>query len=165
MIQGHAYNTFPKMGDSWIPDDIFDMEPLIRNFFENTSTVQVTVFNAGSKFCCLCQYAERIFKVLLFTPQVFCQSTMVNFGQRQSYLELSVFAAQSSHSCNNHISVIWCFVVGCKENRDASCNPVIDWECIGNGRTSGNCLPYLKYHFGCRKSLKSNRIFLLMNYV
>ena len=39
--QGHAYNTFPKMGDNWIPDDIFSMEPFIRNFFENTSTVQV----------------------------------------------------------------------------------------------------------------------------
>ncbi|XP_022142800.1 cytochrome c oxidase assembly protein COX15 [Momordica charantia] len=38
---GHAYNTFPKMGDSWIPDDIFDMKPLSRNFFENTSTVQL----------------------------------------------------------------------------------------------------------------------------
>lgn len=41
-LQGHAYNTFPKMGDTWIPDDIFDMKPLIRNFFENTSTVQVS---------------------------------------------------------------------------------------------------------------------------
>ncbi|XP_073099662.1 heme A synthase COX15 isoform X2 [Elaeis guineensis] len=39
---GHAYNSFPKMGDSWIPDDIFSMEPLIRNFFENTSTVQIS---------------------------------------------------------------------------------------------------------------------------
>ncbi|XP_072977115.1 heme A synthase COX15 [Typha angustifolia] len=38
---GHAYNTFPKMGDSWIPDDIFSMQPLLRNFFENTSTVQL----------------------------------------------------------------------------------------------------------------------------
>ncbi|XP_044472837.1 cytochrome c oxidase assembly protein COX15 [Mangifera indica] len=38
---GHAYNTFPKMGDTWIPDDVFDMKPLIRNFFENTSTVQL----------------------------------------------------------------------------------------------------------------------------
>ncbi|TXG46635.1 hypothetical protein EZV62_027868 [Acer yangbiense] len=37
---GRAYNTFPKMGDTWILDDIFDMKPLIRNFFENTSTVQ-----------------------------------------------------------------------------------------------------------------------------
>ncbi|KAJ7963494.1 Cytochrome c oxidase assembly protein cox15 [Quillaja saponaria] len=38
---GHAFNTFPKMGDTWIPDDIFDMKPLVRNFFENTSTVQL----------------------------------------------------------------------------------------------------------------------------
>ncbi|XP_062025106.1 cytochrome c oxidase assembly protein COX15-like [Rosa rugosa] len=38
---GHAYNTFPKMGDRWIPEDVFDMKPLIRNFFENTSTVQL----------------------------------------------------------------------------------------------------------------------------
>ncbi|KAG0473600.1 hypothetical protein HPP92_014937 [Vanilla planifolia] len=38
---GHAYNTFPKMGDSWIPDDVFSMTPLYRNFFENTSTVQL----------------------------------------------------------------------------------------------------------------------------
>ncbi|KAK7275480.1 hypothetical protein RIF29_16599 [Crotalaria pallida] len=38
---GHAFNTFPKMGDAWIPDDIFEMKPLIRNFFENTSTVQL----------------------------------------------------------------------------------------------------------------------------
>ncbi|KAK9986745.1 hypothetical protein SO802_031696 [Lithocarpus litseifolius] len=39
--EGHAYNTFPKMGDTWIPEDVLDMKPLIRNFFENTSTVQV----------------------------------------------------------------------------------------------------------------------------
>ncbi|XP_042444659.1 cytochrome c oxidase assembly protein COX15-like isoform X2 [Zingiber officinale] len=38
---GHAYNTFPKMGDTWIPEDIFSMDPLIRNFFENTATVQL----------------------------------------------------------------------------------------------------------------------------
>ncbi|GAB4828450.1 Cytochrome c oxidase assembly protein cox15 [Ancistrocladus abbreviatus] len=38
---GRAYNTFPKMGDNWIPDDIFSMKPLVRNFFENTSTVQL----------------------------------------------------------------------------------------------------------------------------
>jgi hypothetical protein len=29
------------MGDTWIPEDILEMKPLIRNFFENTSTVQV----------------------------------------------------------------------------------------------------------------------------
>lgn len=40
-FQGRAYNTFPKMGNTWIPEDVFEMKPLIRNFFENTSTVQV----------------------------------------------------------------------------------------------------------------------------
>ena len=43
ICQGHAYNTFPKMGDTWIPEDVLDMKPLIRNFFENTSTVQVLI--------------------------------------------------------------------------------------------------------------------------
>ncbi|KAK9077403.1 hypothetical protein SSX86_005740 [Deinandra increscens subsp. villosa] len=38
---GHAFNTFPKMGDSWIPEDVLSLKPLIRNFFENTATVQL----------------------------------------------------------------------------------------------------------------------------
>ncbi|XP_031493055.1 cytochrome c oxidase assembly protein COX15 [Nymphaea colorata] len=37
---GRAYNTFPKMGDTWVPDDIFELKPIFRNFFENTSMVQ-----------------------------------------------------------------------------------------------------------------------------
>ncbi|CAI9091358.1 OLC1v1026369C2 [Oldenlandia corymbosa var. corymbosa] len=38
---GRAFNTFPKMGDTWIPEDTLSMKPLFRNFFENTSTVQL----------------------------------------------------------------------------------------------------------------------------
>ncbi|KAL6554726.1 Cytochrome c oxidase assembly protein cox15 [Orobanche hederae] len=38
---GRSFNTFPKMGDTWIPEDVFTMKPLIRNFFENTATVQL----------------------------------------------------------------------------------------------------------------------------
>eukprot|EP00899_Mesostigma_viride_P005990 jgi/Mesvir1/15392/Mv06579-RA.1 len=37
---GHAYNTFPKMGDEWVPEGILEMTPVFRNFFENTATVQ-----------------------------------------------------------------------------------------------------------------------------
>ncbi|KAJ7563917.1 hypothetical protein O6H91_03G130200 [Diphasiastrum complanatum] len=37
---GHAFNTFPKMGDHWIPEGILHVQPSIRNFFENTATVQ-----------------------------------------------------------------------------------------------------------------------------
>lgn len=37
---GHAFNTFPKMGDNWIPEELLALQPLARNFFENTATVQ-----------------------------------------------------------------------------------------------------------------------------
>ena len=37
---GRAYNTFPMMGDEWIPLEIADMLPAWRNLFENTATVQ-----------------------------------------------------------------------------------------------------------------------------
>ncbi|TMW64186.1 hypothetical protein Poli38472_012808 [Pythium oligandrum] len=38
---GFAYNTFPKMGDDWIPDGLFEMEPWYKNFFENVPLVQL----------------------------------------------------------------------------------------------------------------------------
>ncbi|CAM6127386.1 unnamed protein product [Calypogeia fissa] len=37
---GHAYNSFPNMGDTWIPEGILEMKPMIKNFFENTAIVQ-----------------------------------------------------------------------------------------------------------------------------
>ena len=37
---GRAFNTWPMMGDEWIPSEILDIQPVWRNFFENTATVQ-----------------------------------------------------------------------------------------------------------------------------
>jgi cytochrome c oxidase assembly protein subunit 15 len=37
---GLVYNTFPMMGNYWIPPGLFALEPLWRNFFENVATVQ-----------------------------------------------------------------------------------------------------------------------------
>ncbi|MCP4042160.1 MAG: heme A synthase, partial [Gammaproteobacteria bacterium] len=37
---GFAYNTFPLMGDSWIPQGIMALEPAWKNLFENVATVQ-----------------------------------------------------------------------------------------------------------------------------
>lgn len=37
---GLVYNSFPKMGGSWIPDDILSFTPKITNFTENPTTVQ-----------------------------------------------------------------------------------------------------------------------------
>jgi heme a synthase len=37
---GKIFNTFPMMGDYWIPPGLFSMRPFWLNFFENTTTVQ-----------------------------------------------------------------------------------------------------------------------------
>ncbi|KAM8860012.1 heme A synthase COX15 [Spinachia spinachia] len=37
---GLVYNSFPKMGDRWIPDDLLAFSPALKNVFENPTTVQ-----------------------------------------------------------------------------------------------------------------------------
>ncbi|EEZ97849.1 heme A synthase COX15 [Tribolium castaneum] len=37
---GLVYNSFPKMADKWIPDDILALMPAMSNFTENPTTVQ-----------------------------------------------------------------------------------------------------------------------------
>jgi cytochrome c oxidase assembly protein subunit 15 len=37
---GKIYNTFPMMGEHWIPPGVLALEPFWRNFFENMATVQ-----------------------------------------------------------------------------------------------------------------------------
>jgi len=39
---GFIYNTFPLMGDTFLPKDLFVFDPWIRNFFENVVTIQFT---------------------------------------------------------------------------------------------------------------------------
>jgi cytochrome c oxidase assembly protein subunit 15 len=38
---GKIYNTFPLMGDSWLPPGTMALQPFWRNFFDNTTTVQL----------------------------------------------------------------------------------------------------------------------------
>lgn len=37
---GFIYNTFPKMGEVWLPDQMLALSPWWKNFFENTVTIQ-----------------------------------------------------------------------------------------------------------------------------
>lgn len=37
---GHAYNTFPKMNDHWIPPEAFVLTPFYKNIFEDPTTIQ-----------------------------------------------------------------------------------------------------------------------------
>jgi len=49
MDAGLIYNTFPKMADKWIPDDMFAMSPIWKNFTENPTMIQ---FNHRILVCC-----------------------------------------------------------------------------------------------------------------
>jgi cytochrome c oxidase assembly protein subunit 15 len=40
MKAGLIYNTFPLMGERWVPEDAFAFNPLISNFYQNPATVQ-----------------------------------------------------------------------------------------------------------------------------
>ncbi len=37
---GYAYNTFPKMGEQWVPMGLYGLEPAWRSAFEDVTTVQ-----------------------------------------------------------------------------------------------------------------------------
>ncbi len=39
---GFIYNTFPLMGETFLPKGLFVLDPWIRNFFENVVTIQFT---------------------------------------------------------------------------------------------------------------------------
>ncbi|RKP22133.1 COX15-CtaA-domain-containing protein [Rozella allomycis CSF55] len=38
---GLVYNSFPKMGDFWVPPEVLYLEPKWKNIFENSATVQL----------------------------------------------------------------------------------------------------------------------------
>ena len=55
---GLVFNSFPKMGDQWIPEDWLQLSPKVKNFFENTSTVQFDhriLVHGTIKLYCTCQ--------------------------------------------------------------------------------------------------------------
>lgn len=50
---GLVYNSFPKMADKWIPDDILALSPKISNITENPTTVQFDHRVLGTTTLCL----------------------------------------------------------------------------------------------------------------
>ena len=62
---GLTYNSWPKMANRWIPDDLFVMSPRWKNFFENPTTTQFNHRHLVSKVGGGGGYNERIYCSLL----------------------------------------------------------------------------------------------------
>jgi cytochrome c oxidase assembly protein subunit 15 len=65
---GKIYNTFPKMGEYWMPPDLLTLEPTWKNFFENIATVQFDhrIF-AITTFALIVAYSVKLRKMKLPT--------------------------------------------------------------------------------------------------
>lgn len=72
---GLVYNSFPKMGERWIPDDLLAFSPILKNIFENPTTVQFDhriLVSAVFLLCLCCFLVAFCSQVVLFGPW-FCQ--------------------------------------------------------------------------------------------
>lgn len=72
---GLVYNSFPKMGERWVPDDLLAFSPTLKNFFENPTTVQFdhrilvchTIHRENLKSACL---PHKMLSVLFFPGNI-----------------------------------------------------------------------------------------------
>jgi cytochrome c oxidase assembly protein subunit 15 len=77
---GKIFNTFPMMGEHWLPPGAFSLQPLWRNFFDNATTAQfdhrvlalttfvvIVVFWKKARSAELPQHTHRAVNVMLHT--------------------------------------------------------------------------------------------------
>ena len=69
---GRAFNTWPKMDDDWIPEELYELEPFSRNLTEHTATVQFhhRVLASCTAATAIALSAWGLLRAALVTPQV-----------------------------------------------------------------------------------------------
>lgn len=72
---GLVYNSFPKMGERWIPDDLLAFTPMLRNIFENPTTVQFDhrILVSAVFLICLDRFLVASCSQAVFFGLWFCQ--------------------------------------------------------------------------------------------
>eukprot|EP00127_Corallochytrium_limacisporum_P006318 Clim_evm29s225 gene=Clim_evmTU29s225 len=66
---GLLYNSFPKMADCWVPDDILAMNPTWKNFTENPTTVQFDHRVLGITTFAACVAMTAVSRTATLTPR------------------------------------------------------------------------------------------------
>ncbi len=87
---GKVYNTFPMMGDYWIPPGMFALDPAWRNLFENVATVQFDHrILAISTFAAIVVYWAKIRKTDLPTRIARITNALLHTATLQIVLGIS----------------------------------------------------------------------------
>ncbi|XP_065175433.1 heme A synthase COX15-like [Sycon ciliatum] len=66
---GLVYNSFPKMADRWVPEEVLAMKPRWKNFFENAATVQLDHRILGSTTATCAVGAWALARTVALPPQ------------------------------------------------------------------------------------------------
>ncbi|KAJ9576533.1 hypothetical protein L9F63_025574, partial [Diploptera punctata] len=74
---GLVYNSFPKMADRWIPDDIMAYSPKISNVTENPTTVQFNHRILGTTTLCLISGMWVLSRRMKLPPRAYTAATAV----------------------------------------------------------------------------------------
>ncbi|KAJ9583855.1 hypothetical protein L9F63_021800, partial [Diploptera punctata] len=72
---GLVYNSFPKMADRWIPDDIMAYSPKISNVTENPTTVQFNHRILGTTTLCLISGMWVLSRRMKLPPRAYTAAT------------------------------------------------------------------------------------------
>ncbi|XP_018328270.1 cytochrome c oxidase assembly protein COX15 homolog [Agrilus planipennis] len=68
---GLVYNSFPKMGDKWIPEEVLALKPKASNFTENPVTVQLEHRLLGTTTLCLISGLWLMSRRLILPPRAY----------------------------------------------------------------------------------------------
>jgi cytochrome c oxidase assembly protein subunit 15 len=77
MEAGLVYNSWPKMADRWIPEDLLRVSPMWKNFIENSTTVQFDHRWLGQLTFALASGTWLYSRRLPLTPQLRLASNLV----------------------------------------------------------------------------------------
>ena len=77
---GQIWNTWPKMGEEWIPEQVYMEDGLFANMFENPSGIQFTHRTLAIILCLLVLYIWRLSTKLQLSKQQYRGVTFLIYG-------------------------------------------------------------------------------------
>lgn len=84
---GLVYNSFPKMADKWVPDDILAFKPKLTNFTENPTTVQFDHRILGTTTLGVITYLWYLSRKRILPPRAYKAAAVV---ASLAYLQVSL---------------------------------------------------------------------------
>ncbi|KRT84831.1 hypothetical protein AMK59_253 [Oryctes borbonicus] len=114
---GLVYNSFPKMADKWIPDDILALEPKASNITENPTTVQFNHRVLGTITLTLVSAMWLMSRKRILPPRAYTAATafgimawiqvILGISTLLTYVPVSLAASHQAGSLMTLSTAVW----------------------------------------------------------